>query len=417
MKHIRALALAVLAVVALAASPTAASAFDGFEAESYPASLEGQAVGTLYVHVPGGPTFSDCAPDFASTMEAASPSVTSTSTTTNCGLSSQWDMQDCQLTFDPYSETVDIGPAECGPTKLATGGFCGWFEIGPQDGLHAEYNNTTSEGKDAVSIELLADDVTYTRSLSWYCGKAGTYNDLSLTGTWTVTAADSEEEAIGVSLYRLPHGIYMAGGPAEFETGEPRLDSDHFPVDVVGERWDIGEAVEGKLIVFERGSVKAECPSGDFSVGEIAEPLFGDLAIDAEYPAKSCPVQGLGSGSVSMNTCQYVISDIEQVVEGGEGTSQYEGTPKIDCAAEGDAIEVIAPGCTISLPSQTLSEPVPVLQNYDEGYESVIGSIMAGSSVNFTTNNTLACKIAGLPAAGEDGSLESDVLLQGVIPG
>lgn len=407
MRSIRGLGVAMLAATALIALPASAAASNGFKADSYPVSLDGAATTTLYFAIQNRVT-AGCGPDFESSLGAPSQSVTtSSSTTANCEPYFLWDLKDCQLTFNAHLETVDIGPAECGPTTLVMN-LCGTLEVGPQTGLDAEYTNTTSGGKDAVKIKLTASGIEHTRKLS-VCGSGGTHNDLQLEGgNWIVTATDSEEDATGVSL--IPGepsiGIFMAGGPGE---GEPRLEAQQYPVDVVGEEMSF-PGVPPLLTLLKVGDRAFECDTADFGLGELSEPVYNEIEFAPTYG--DCHTKAIDY-TVNMNSCSYVFSGIEP----GSDPGSYDATQKVACGTEGDAILLDGPGCDIKIPAQTLSEPVEVLSNQAESeFDARLGSRVSGSEVKYTTNESLACLFLGVKASGEDGLLDQWLFVSGVYP-
>ncbi len=412
MTRIKLLAIATFAVAALAALPAIASASGGFAAGEYPASLHATPQGSFLFEGTKMARY-NCAPEFSAELAGPSSALSSKSTTETCLGSEHWEMKGCGFTFHPGAKTFDIGSAGCGPTIVTRG--CGPVKIPPQAGLAAEYSTTGSGSEAAVLVNVAAKNVEF---VSDPCMGSVTYHDMTITGTWKITGTNKEGKKTGVEVFSAggpPVGIFMAGGPAKFGTGEPRLDAQQFPVNVIGERWSIGE-YKGKLTLLSIPQIAINCEAASFNIGEISGPVSKKMTISATSYEKCTSAKG-AEFTAQMNSCHYAFDQLEQVVEGGIGTPEYEAVPKIECTTGGDAIKLLGGGgCIISIPAQTLSSAVPALENYGSSYQAVVNSIIAGGSVKYTTNNALGCKVLSLPVSGENGSLESDMHFRGVLP-
>lgn len=408
MKSIKALALAALAAAALAALPAAASASGGFVADDYPATLHGSQLSDLSISVGGVPV--QCKHNepnpmsFEATLETPSPSVT-TSSIDNCG--GGLVMNGCQLEFHPGAETFDIGPSECGPVKIYSK-YCPGspFLVPAQDGASATYESFGSGSEAYVRITLGGKGLEYTNPAG-ICGFQGTRYGLEITGELKVTATDGGENAIGTSVVS-ELGLFLIGGPPEAETGEPRLAAPSYPVQVTGERLDLGPPYVGEITLFERGSVKASCNVAELDGGELSGPAYNEFMLDAAY--SGCKLNS-SNATVKMNSCQYTFSELEQV----QGP-HYEGGAAISCDQAGDAIQVVGPGCTLSIPAQSLVDSAG-FSNVGEGHDATVWSNMGSGGVNYTAKGAFCALTFGEELSGENGSLLSHMVLHGEFPG
>lgn len=408
MKSIRTFVLAALVTAALAALPAAASASGGFVADEYPATLSGSestdslsfGYGTKAVVCEGA-----TAPSVEATLDHPSPTVTTDSIEVGiCAGGTAFYPEDCQLELQPDSGTVDIVSSGCGPAKVNLGAPCGMqvLSVPAQTGIEAEYENVGSGSSAGVKVTIDDSGLEYTSS-GGLCGK----QTLSIDATLNLTATDAGGSPIGASVLAddLPHGLFLAGGPGE---GEPRLASLLYPTQVTGERFQLGEVMNGQLTLLEVSGKKVSCSAGEFDGGELSGPAYGEFSLSAAY--SGCKIAAFNA-NVAMSGCEYAYSDLEQT-----GEDVYASAAAIVCG-EGSEIKVTGAGCTLKIPAQTLAGGEgTVMANIEEGYDSTVGMMMTASGVKYTASGL--CPLAGFPnGTYSNANHQSDVMLHGVLPG
>jgi hypothetical protein len=414
MKRIKGLALAAFAVAAMAALPAAASASGGFVADSYPATLHGSQVGWLTIN-PGGHEIgcnaAQGAMTFEGTLAKPYPSATTSKTSDPKCNSGSVELKGCQLQLHPGTATVDIVTSGCGPVNVWSSSCLGYSSIGAQSGIAAKFENYGSGSEAGFRVVFSNASVQYTVAKGNLCEKAGTYT-LLLNGEFKVTATNAESKAIGTSVISgdVPLGLFVDGGSSSLAAPE-------YPVHVKGGRIQFGGEPLGEIKLFAQGErVKVTCTGASLDGGELSGPAK-EFTLNASY--SGCMLSpGPFPVSVSMSSCHYAFSKLEKVSE-----SEFNSAAAIACSKEADLIVISGvPACTLKIPAQTLGGEPTALTNLFEGYERSVTALMFGSGVHYTTVGANCAVIFnksgwGKEHTGEDASLESDMLLNGVFPG
>jgi hypothetical protein len=114
-----------------------------------------------------------------------------------------------------------------------------------------------------------------------------------------------------------------------------------------------------------------------------------------------------------MNSCHYAYTELQSGKE-----ADLEGTAAVVCAEKGDVIKLSGPGCSITISGQTLSNPaglstldVEFFPNWTE-----VGVITSGTGVSYTVSGAFCGLVPIEVGSFENGSLETDFLLQGMRP-
>lgn len=381
-------ALLALTAGALLAVPASAMATGGFAADEYPAAVSGSG-GVFALDISEVGEFGCTGPSFETELDAPATSLASSEhKDTACK------MEGCEFVFRPGSETFDIGPAECGPVKLATG-VCGDVAISPQTDLGADYQGS--------SIDLDASGLTVTLLYPSACGKKGSEHSATLTGTYSLSAENGSEEEIDIDAYTagVPVGLFMGAG--ELPEG---LNAQGYPVAVSAEK-----QAEQSLTIFEDLSAEAgttTCDIADLSAGTFSEST-GNFGLSGELD--DCEMPGVTEqAEVAMNSCSYVF---EQPVEAQEDPFEF-AAPSIGCTTEGDVIVINGPACEIKIPEQGLTSDYAEAENEGSGRDATVSLHVPASGMTYTSKG-FGCVLMGLDAAGEDGAMAANFALSGTL--
>ncbi|HEY7456764.1 MAG TPA: hypothetical protein VH703_05770 [Solirubrobacterales bacterium] len=399
MKHIKALAAGALAMAALIALPASAAAFGGFEADEYTAALS--AVGSA--EFAAGGHGGSCG---SMSVEASlgGPSSSLSTSSVSCG-SGAIEMKGCQFEFHPSTGSTSIGSEGCGPAKFYLAGCGSALLVSAQDDIATTYENFGSGSGAGFYATIEDTDVKYSTTNN-LCLGTGEFENLTVQFVLKVTAKNGSKEAIGTSVVSGGNG--EVGLSVEGESSGS-LSGAEYPVQVVGERYQLGEAT-GEITLWElpEGKGTFSCETAEFDGGELsaAASAFG---LDASY--SGCSVNGI-SFSVDMNSCHYAYSELELAEE-----DVYAGAADIACDEEGDVIKLYKTGCRIEIPAQSLNEQAVFLNSYYSfpGWVEV-AAVMTGTEVAYTVAG-IGCGLVGLKTgSGEDASVHSDMLLWGLDP-
>jgi hypothetical protein len=412
MKCIRGAVLIVLATAALAAIPATAAASGGFVADSYPATVQGSQVGIGGLAV--GSHSAECSSmSFGASLNHPSPGAGTSSVKDPTCKNGSLEMKGCQFEFHPGSGTVGIGPSGCGPVRASIASCSGVpMYVPAQGGIATKYENTGSGSEAGVIVTVSDSDVEYTTTNN-PCNGTGTFKDLAVALTFKITATDAGKKAIGISVVSgdVPIGLSLAGGP---EAGEPRLTAPEYPVHVTGERFHVGEENNGQITLWEIPGKKMSCDVAQLDGGVFSGPAYGGFSLNAGY-SKCSLNSGSVSATVSMNSCHYLYSNLEQVVK-----DEYKGVSSIVCSGS-DVIKIAMTACTLEIPGQTLSGPLSLINLFDGGgfsaWDAEVAALMSGTGVKYTISGGF-CSLFGLKkGTAEDGSVHSDMILHGIYPG
>jgi hypothetical protein len=395
MKSIRGLVVAAFAVAALVAVPAAASASAGFEASKEEAgTLQGRETSTIYIRY-GANVPTICEPGANSlTFEAAmfgrANIVTTNSVVNPKCFGGSLGMNGCQLELDPAGVgSVGIGPAGCGSAKYTTEACYGQVFLLPAGTkIDAAYENIGSGKEAKVMIKIHDLEVSSTTS-GGGCGGAGTKNLQFESGTLEVEdTSNTWKEQIGFRM--VPGDIFMGG------IESPMMEAPEYPSRMSG------EASEGGLTTLWEGNfkIKVNCtgaiyngnglPSSELSLGNIS------------YSGCSSP---LGAATATASGCQYQYSGLKYLA-----TGEYDAAAKINCSG---SIKIVTGGCTITMPSQTLSARTKFV-NKEVANDAAVIATMTGSSVKYSAEGA-NCGFLGISKSGtyENASIHSDILLRG----
>lgn len=402
MKGIKVLLGPALALVALAAAPTVASA--GIGAGEYPATLKGEGDGRMYIGA--GSNVIGCDPlDFEADLGQYESSVTTTSVPdpTNCGSKKNYvHMNGCQLELNTAGAgSVDIGPPECGGITFKLTVCPGEIEMPAQSGIPVEYRNIGPPGEDAsFEVEIRSTEVEVAGSCGGGSGRLEAEID--------VTAANAAEESVGVQAYI--GGLSMGEG-AE---GAAELEAAEYPVPIVGEQGDFPPP--GVTELLDATAKPMVCETVAYDGGMLEGPATS-LTLEADY--SGCKV-GLLPIDVVMSSCRYVLSGFEY-----QEPVNATGATDIACD-EGDGISIPIytsysaqekgnPFCTVEIPAQTLSGGLTALignSTLGNGNELGLAAVVTATELNYTVSGSF-CGLAGLKVGSyEDGGSEYDIWLQ-----
>lgn len=366
MKRIRNIGLAVLAALALNVIAGASSAgASGFEADSYPATVEGSPTDESFLQLGGlsaicaGQKLSGSELGFPyESLEATPSDTTCTSFTTGHPLKANG----CKLTLQPGTETspgtfagtVAIGPSGCGPITLTVKSRC-ISEIGAQSGLKATYQNTGAGSTATIAVTLNTKELTYTNThLSGVGCTKGTFSNGQWRAYWSLKGTANENQVGIRAAAKLPTLIGVHGEESEVEAEQPRFEAAKYPVALSGSQ----DPAQPHTFGFKSG--KASCENASF--GSEAFGPTTELSVSAAYTG-SCVTLGFAGGSISMNGCGYVF----HILNVGP---PYAGEADIVCP-EGKTIVIVSklfgtPKCTITIPAQAGISGIG-FQNYQWG--------------------------------------------------
>lgn len=354
MKTVTRFGLAVLAALALSVVAGASSAgASGFETDSYPATIKGSPTDEEFFllgglsAICGGQTLGIGGIDYPVGSFEASPSDT---TCTNFGSGHPLEMDGCELTLQPGTETapgkftgtIAIGPSGCGPITLTVKTRC-ISKIGAQSGLKATYENIGKGSTATIAVKLETDELTFTNT---HLGggascKDGTFSNGSWDAAWSLSASDGGSQVGIRAASKLPTLIGVHGEESEVEAEQPRFEAANYPVALSGSQ----DLAQPHTFGFKAG--KASCENATFG-SEVFGPTT-ELSVDAAYTG-GCITLGFAGGSISMNGCGYAF----HILNAGP---PYAGEADIVCP-EGKAIVIVSKlfginKCTITIPAQT----------------------------------------------------------------
>ena len=224
-------------------------------------------------------------------------------------------------------------------------------------------------------------------------------------GTPGEVGSGEEDVEVSEALYGLERGVtYHYRGVSVNEGGTtygedktfttlhaPRFEAGAYPAQASGEH-------SGEIIDFGAKS-RLECESGQ--LGGEADEAGSDLWLTPTYAG--CTLTNLGAATVDAKSCSYRL-------HAANTDPPYSGTFAIECAEEEDAILIDGPGCDLEVPAQSTAGTVSY-ENEGQGASATLAVDLDLEGIEYTTNKKLACTLAGLPAAGEDGSAEGGTTL------
>ncbi|HVY77308.1 MAG TPA: hypothetical protein VG898_02255 [Solirubrobacterales bacterium] len=145
------------------------------------------------------------------------------------------------------------------------------------------------------------------------------------------------------------------------------------------------------------GGVDVRCTDASVmgSLGKASQ----SLGLTPEYGG--CEMGSILEAHYELNSCQFGIT-LQNV---GPPYAAHYG---VQCEEEGDAIEVVAPGCLAQIPAQTFGGSLGAeTEGEGEGREVHLGGTATGASYSITDEGL--CGLVGLTEGSyEDGSLEVD---------
>jgi len=221
-RNLKAMGLALVAVLALGAVVASSASASTFEAESYPVTLTGSQIGTDVFTTNAG-TVSCTNATYHGSSSAASSTVEVAPTYSGCTafgfINTPIDVNGCKYLFhsgaknsaDNYAGTVDIvcpkveteGGTIHNTSIVVTGAGC-TVTIGSQSGLSGITfvdNTTASPKKDVTTKIAISQKIAYTVDAGCSTTKAGSFTNGSYTGEATVTGdVPGKEPAVPVGV-------------------------------------------------------------------------------------------------------------------------------------------------------------------------------------------------------------------------
>lgn len=388
MKILKALGLTVLTVVALTAFSGVASAAPGFfVADSYPATLTGEATGTegqLTLYFP-----SKCAsPKLTGTLSKASETIAPAS-----GFCALVKMNNCGLVFHPPVEgingTFDIAGAGCTGIEVSQLGVK--EKILPQTGLAATFENEGTGSTAKVKIKAQATGIKY--EVLEGAGK-GSYSNGAYTTTWSLKG-ESAGSSTGVRVVPFP-GFSVIGGGANAE-----FHSALYPVVIGGEQ--IAGEIGGKKItkiemVTAAGTVK--CNTATFSTPSPYSQLEDSSELPLAPTYGGCTLAGVLSATVTPEAgCWYSFA-----LTGGV---PYVGNLSL-CNAT--VTPSGAGGCSLTISGQTRSGVE--YANVGSGSNATVEARANLSGLDYQVTNGKDCPNAPSDGAHNDGKYKGVVSLK-----
>jgi hypothetical protein len=411
-RSIRNMALLALVAGLLLAIPASASASGGFSTGSYPASVHGSG-GKLTLHTTGGSLVTECnAPVLDETISGPVHALSLAGTEDGaCTAGGSAQMNGCELILHPgASPTAEIGPPGCGPMKVPFG--CG-SEIKPQTGIPLTYSGDhVADGFDILEGIEVSGNVSV--------GPIFCASTLKLTANWNLSTTNEAEQGLDLLASRdfVPVGVGLS------DEKHPRTTAQAFPVNVAAV---IQPPVDPSpvMLLEQIGSVKinTKCYGVNLSAGELTKESESAFFLSGTYwghgnkypedykEGTKCD-SGLGTTTVSMNSCQYELPEVERT---GPGTYIVIGGA-LACTKEGDGLTMKNSLCNITLPPQSL--PMTLRNSGAEGMFAEIILEITTSSLKYTHSGGWGCNtLLKLPASGENGVMDQELFIRGTLPG
>ncbi|MDX6634326.1 MAG: hypothetical protein QOF06_529 [Solirubrobacterales bacterium] len=376
MSKLRKLCLALTATVLVSAGLGAASASAAFEAEGYPTQLLGEGTSSQ-TFVLGSKTL-NCTGTYSGTASSASETLSLVPNYWNCqfvGEESEAKIttNGCNYTYDS-SGSVSIAGASCGGISIAFA-FC-TVTLPAQSGLQsATYTNQGSGTGRTIKIENWLSGVTY--NASGTCGGVG--GPGSHTNGSIVAPISVRGEKAG-----SPNGVFTTARHV------PRFEAEKYPASISGPIANSSETL------FATPAWSLSCTSSTLS-GNLAAATK-DLSLGQStsgcHSSGSIELQG----TVSMNTCNYVV-------HAANAGPPYSGTLEVDCSTPGDSIKIALTFCTVTIPEQSGLSGVS-LTNSGSGSSRQVTAQLSVSNVTYTEKG-FAC------TAGSTGGTFTNGVLGG----
>lgn len=405
MRRIRNIGLAVLAALALSAvggAGSASAAVSGFTANSYPAVFQAKYSGEHFFKINIG-TIGCETPLFQGEAKGPTKAISSGSASWAKCAQTTLKPNGCQYTFRPGAEqskgifggSFEIGPAGCGPMTMSGGGC--EFTIGAQAGLAATYENLSDKSGPFVRINANATNLEYTQT-GTAC-KTTIFKNGGWVGSWEVSGHLGA--SIGLQVDDLRNGLYLVGEKSEEKASQPRLEAETYPATVLGAQDPADQ------LVFGTNSGTLKC--GSVAFGSSASGATTQLALTAQYGDCWWIILFQFKTLVSMNSCHYTID----VLNAGP---PYAGSLGVACGKEGDAIKVLTPGCTFTIPPQSGLGGL-ALANAGAGSERnlLVDANVSGIEYTETKGSPNTCKNGG--QTSKNGTLKGGLTLDGWLGG
>lgn len=380
MKSIKYMILGAVAVAAMMFAPAAMAQPSFFTADSYPATVSGEATGAQGVLTTSYGVSKCSSPALSGSLSQAGETLTTSMQYGKCTL---WAGAKCTLVLHPPAEgtvgSIDIAGTEC---KGIEGSQTTEINIPPQTGLKASFVNQGSGSGATIKVSLETTALKYEAKLSsgWT-----TFTNGSYTTSW-VLSGESGGVATGIAVSPYP-GLSIA----DLGSG-PEFHSPIHPVTIGGELTSDLEAqtVTGKL----------KCKAGSFtSAGWAPGGLVADTSELVMTPSFSkCSVSGLAATVTSKAGCWDVFSVT--------GSAPYSGSLYV-CQTE---IAIDGSKCVLTVSGQTRSGVG--YANVGSGSTSTVQATANLSGVEYQVANGSYCP--NEPASGSyaTGTLKGGVSLQ-----
>ena len=353
-------ALAATAV-SLAAGAVTASA-NVVLAEKYPSTLAGAHQGALEMFTSWG-TVGMCYGDLSGSASAPTdPLKASLPKETKCA-SGVLKSNSCSFVLHPGVETgsgqfpgtFDIST---GCTGLTTELLGCKIKFPPQSGMSATFQNTTSEGKEAILVTLSGEGMEYTTEAS--ACSANTYHNGTLRGSWMLSSSTSGTH-YGIHVANRT-GLFLGGEGSPEGPNPPRFELEKTPAAVIGKQTTLEQ------FEFAAGTTKCE----RVNLGGVASQSTNEVLFVPEF--EGCKAFGL-KATVQVNGCQlgaYVLK-----------SSPYSGTLGLGCPS-GKQLEINAGAgsCVVSIAPQAIA--ANTYEVVGSGAERKVVATMKGEGLEYT---------------------------------
>lgn len=377
------LGLVAAMTMALISFPAVATAESGFEADEYPAFVEGDPGATAQYFSLGGYTYTCGGSLLQAELYAPVETLLTEVGSSTCGLFSYkgpMEMNGCRYELHPETETFDIGPPGCGPIKLAIKAC--EASIPAQTGLAASYSNTGSGAESTVIVKAEASGVKYTQGWDVLCGESTGSNGV-YTAQWELGAINEVGEQNGLRVEDFAVGVELAGEESEVPAEQPQVEAEAYPVRLLGEQ------VKSSEWTFDKAGLTCK------SIEMWANLTQDTSSFASDFSGEDCTAVYGSKAGVNMNSCSYEY----HVANSGP---PYEGSMDVDCVNPGDAVEISTFPCTIKIPAQEGLNGID-LGNAGEGTNAKVTMDLAIEDAEYTIekNNFLCPYAAGSFTDGE----------------
>jgi hypothetical protein len=154
--------------------------------------------------------------------------------------------------------------------------------------------------------------------------------------------------------------------------------------------------------------LEAECTEEKFSVTTVAN---GAENVTATPLYNGCLAEPFGPATIDMNGCDYLLTGATTTSTNTSGANRT--TAAVDIEGTCTSIVITAPDCEIRITKQSLKHGLIFSNEGPLGTTEDVKVTAHIDNIHYTTNDTIACTVAGLGPTGNDAFITGTFTAKG----